>query len=165
MQVIGITGGVGAGKSAILEYLEENYKVKVLVADRIAQMLMEPDTDCYHKLIKFLPVEVYNEDETINRIVLAERIFRSEELRRRVNRVVHPAVKEYILAQIEEQRKMGVLDFVVIESALLIEDQYDKICDELWYIYATEELRRKRLMRARGYSREKIQQIFAAGCI
>ena len=162
MQVIGITGGVGAGKSAILEYLEENYKVKVLVADRIAQMLMEPDTDCYHKLIKFLPVEVYNEDETINRIVLAERIFRSEELRRRVNRVVHPAVKEYILAQIEEQRKMGVLDFVVIESALLIEDQYDKICDELWYIYASEELRRKRLMRARGYSREKIQQIFAA---
>ena len=114
MQVIGITGGVGAGKSAILEYLEENYKVKVLVADRIAQMLMDPDTDCYQKLMKFLPVEVYNEDETINRIALAEHIFRSEELRHRVNHVVHPAVKEYILKQIEEQRKMGVLDFVVV---------------------------------------------------
>ncbi len=162
MQVIGITGGVGAGKSAILEYLEENYKVKVLVADRIAQALMDPDTDCYQKLMKFLPVEVYNEDETINRIALADKIFRSEELRHRVNRVVHPAVKEYILEQIEEQRDMGVLDFVVIEGALLIEDRYDKICDELWYVYASEELRRKRLMRARGYSKEKIQQIFAS---
>ena len=67
MQVIGITGGVGAGKSAILEYLEENYRVKNLEADRIAEKLMEPGTECYDKLLKFLPVNIYNEDETINR--------------------------------------------------------------------------------------------------
>ena len=58
MQVIGITGGVGAGKSAILEYLQENYKVKNLEADRIAERLMEPGTECYEQLLKFLPVEI-----------------------------------------------------------------------------------------------------------
>ena len=47
MQVIGITGGVGAGKSAILEYLEQNYRVKNLIADKIAKRLMEPGSECY----------------------------------------------------------------------------------------------------------------------
>ncbi len=160
MQVIGITGGVGAGKSSVLEYLEQNYKVKNLVADRIARMLMEPGSRCYHKLLKFLPVEVYNEDETINRSALSTILFSSEELRKRVNEVMHPAVKEYILDKIEEQKRMGILDFVIIEAALLIEDHYDEICDELWYIYASEEIRKKRLMRTRGYSEEQIQQMF-----
>lgn len=160
MQVIGITGGVGAGKSAILEYLEENYRVKNLEADRIAQMLMEPGTECYRKLLKFLPVEVYNEDETINRPALAAELFGSEELRQRVNEAVHPAVKEYILNQIEEQKRLGGLDFIIIEAALLIEDHYDEICDELWYVYTTEENRKQRLMKTRGYSEEKVAQIF-----
>ena len=99
MQVIGITGGVGAGKSAILEYLEQNYRVKNLIADKIAKRLMEPGSECYRKLLKFLPVEVYNDDETINRGALSAAIFSSDELRVRVNEVMHPAVKEYIIGQ------------------------------------------------------------------
>ncbi len=162
MQVIGITGGAGAGKSVVLEYLEQNYKVKNLEADRIAQMLMEPQTDCYWKLQKFLPSEAYNEDGTINRESLAEELFGSDELREQVNQVVHPAVKNYILGQIAEQKKIGVMDFVIIEAALLIEENYDEICDELWYIHAQEEIRRQRLVQSRGYSREKANQIFAS---
>ncbi len=162
MQVIGITGGAGAGKTAILEYLEQNYKVKILEADRIAQMMMEPGTDCYHKLRKILPDEVFNQDETISRPALAAQIFDSKELRQQVNQAVHPAVKEYILVQIAEQKRIGVMDFVIIEAALLIEDHYEEICDELWYVYATEEIRRQRLIQYRGYSREKADQIFAS---
>lgn len=160
MQVIGITGGVGAGKSAILEYLEENYRVKNLEADRIAEKLMEPGTECYDKLLKFLPVNIYNEDETINRPALAEELFKSPKLRQDVNKVVHPAVKAYIQERIEEQRQMRILDFVIIEAALLIEDRYDKICDEIWYVYATEENRKHRLLESRQYSPEKIKQMF-----
>lgn len=160
MQVIGITGGVGAGKSAILEYLEQNYKVKNLIADKIARMLMEPGSECYQKLLKFLPVEVYNDDETINRAALSAAIFSSDDLRSRVNEVMHPAVKEYILGQIEEQERMGILDYVVIEAALLIEEHYDSICDELWYVQTSEEVRKKRLMRSRGYSEEQVENMF-----
>ena len=100
MQVIGITGGAGAGKSAVLEYLEKNYRVKNLEADKIAQMMMRPGTDCYQKLLKFLPAEVYNQDETISRLALSAELFASEELRNKVNQAVHPAVKEYILSQL-----------------------------------------------------------------
>ena len=160
MQVIGITGGVGAGKSAILEYLEQNYRVKNLVADKIARMLMEPGSECYQKLLKFLPVEVYNDDESINRAALSAAIFSSDELRIRVNEVMHPAVKEYILGQIAEQERMGILDYVIIEAALLIEEHYDSICDELWYVQTSEEVRKKRLMRSRGYSEEQVENMF-----
>ena len=75
---------------------------------------------------------------------------------------MHPVVKEYILAQIEEQKRMGLLDFVVIEAALLIEDNYDEICDELWYVRTSEEIRKKRLMRSRGYTQEQVEQMFAS---
>ena len=161
MQVIGITGGVGAGKSAILEYLEKNYKAKNLIADEIAHDLMEPGTECYEKLLRILPAEVYQEDhEHIDRKALAKELFASGELREEVNRIVHPAVKDFIRGEIAEQRKMESLDYLIIEAALLIEDHYDEICDELWYIYTTEENRKARLMENRGYSEEKVEQIF-----
>lgn len=161
MQVIGITGGVGAGKSAILDYLEKNYKVKNLIADEIAHDLMKPGTECYEKLLRVLPAEVYQEDnENIDRKVLAKELFSSEELREKVNKIVHPAVKQFILEEIAEQKRMETLEYVVIEAALLIEDHYDEICDELWYIYTSEESRKKRLMETRGYSQEKVEQIF-----
>ena len=131
MQVIGITGGVGAGKSAILDYLEKNYKVKNLIADEIAHDLMKPGTECYEKLLRVLPAEVYEEDnENIDRKALAKELFSSEELRKKVNGIVHPAVKQFIREEIAEQRKMESLDYLVIEAALLIEDHYDEICDE-----------------------------------
>ena len=161
MQVIGITGGVGAGKSAILDYLEKNYKAKNLIADEIAHDLMEPGTECYEKLLRVLPVEIYQEDnEHIDRKILAKELFSSEKLRQQVNEIVHPAVKQFIREQIAEQEKMETLDYLVIEAALLIEDHYDEICDELWYIYTSRENRKKRLMETRGYSEEKVEQIF-----
>lgn len=161
MQVIGITGGVGAGKSAILEYLEKNYKAKNLIADEIAHALMEPGTECYEKLLRILPAEVYQEDhEHIDRKALAKELFTSTELREKVNGIVHPAVKDFIRGEIAEQRKMESLDYLIIEAALLIEDHYDEICDELWYIYTTKENRKVRLMETRGYSEEKVEQIF-----
>jgi dephospho-CoA kinase len=70
-------------------------------------------------------------------------------------------VKEYILSQIELERKCLKYDFVFIEAALLIEEHYDKITDEIWYIYASEEVRRARLSLNRNYSEEKISSIMA----
>ena len=78
----------------------------------------------------------------------------------KLNAIVHPAVKEYIKRAIEKEREYGT-PFFVIEAALLIEDKYDEICDELWYIYADEQTRIERLKLHRGYSEEKIRDLFA----
>ena len=162
MRIIGITGGVGAGKSAILDYIEENYNARVLKADDIAHRLMEPGTGCYEALKKALPAEVFLPEGGINRPALAQLMFSQENIRSTVNVIVHPAVKVYIRDTIEKERAAGSLSYLVIEAALLIEDHYGEICDELWYIYTTEDNRRRRLMESRGYSPEKIDRIFAS---
>lgn len=163
MKFIGITGGVGAGKSKILDYLAGKPNVRVMLADEIAHDLMEPGTDCYERLREhFGNEDIYCEDGHFDRLKLASVIFSDEDKREQLNAIVHPAVKEYVKQQLLEEHRQGQLQLLVLEAALLIEEHYDEICDELWYIYTREEIREARLMESRGYSREKVQQIFSS---
>ena len=82
--------------------------------------------------------------------------------REELNAIVHPAVREYVLQQKEAEERAGKLFLLVLEAALLIEEHYDEICDELWYIYTTEENRRARLKASRGYSDAHVDRIFAS---
>ena len=163
MKFIGITGGVGAGKSEILHYLETKDGVKVMLADEIAHELMLPGTECYQKLKDmFSDEDIWNEDGSFDRKKLATVIFSDEKKRDALNGIVHPAVKKYIRTVADTERENGVLKILVLEAALLIEEHYDEICDELWYIYTTEENRRARLKASRGYSDAHVDRIFAS---
>jgi len=161
MRFIGITGGVGAGKSAILQYLSEKENIRVMLADEIAHDLMKQGNRCYKKIVRaFMYDDILGADGEFDRAKLAKVIFSSDEKRLKMNAIVHPAVKEYVKQQLAFEKQQGTLEFLVLEAALLIEDHYDEVCDELWYIYASEEVRKERLMTTRGYSAEKVQQIF-----
>lgn len=163
MKFIGITGGVGAGKSEILAYLKKQPDTRVLLADEIAHELMEPGTDCYEKIRQqFFGEDIFLPEGGFDRGKMAAVIFSDEEKRRQMNAIVHPAVKDYVLRTVAAEREKGELQFLFLEAALLIEEHYDEICDELWYIYTKEEIRKQRLMASRGYSEEKVQQIFAS---
>jgi dephospho-CoA kinase len=163
MKFIGITGGIGAGKSEILSYLAKKPATRVMLADEIAHDLMEPGTDCYNALRAcFGSEDIYRADGSFDRPKLAAVIFGSEEKRRRLNAIVHPAVREYVTQQAAKERRAGRIALLVLEAALLIEEHYDEICDELWYIDTDEEIRRARLKASRGYSDEKIDRIFAS---
>ncbi len=159
MKVIGITGGVGSGKSALLSYVENTYNCKVILADEVAHRVREPGNPGYESLTRVLPSDVLDADGTIDRVRMAEQIFASDDLRKKVNDIVHPAVKEVILAEIDRGKKEEKLDFLFIEAALLIEDGYLDIVDEMWYIYACEEVRRQRLRETRNYPDERIDMI------
>lgn len=159
MKVIGITGGVGSGKTALLAYIQKTYRCVVILADEAAHHVEEPGEECYEQLVELLSEEILNEDGSINKKCLASRIFENEQLRKSVNAIVHPAVKKYILGEIDRCRSQKQVDFVFIEAALLIEDGYLNVVDEMWYIYSSEEVRRKRLKMNRGYSDEKIDAI------
>lgn len=160
MKLIGITGGVGAGKSQILSYIESRCNCRILLADQAAHEVKEPGQPCYRKLVELLGSGILQEDGAIDKGKMAAAIFADEDLRKRVNAIIHPAVKEYILAEIKKERAAGEKDAFFLEAALLIEEGYDRILDELWYIYADEAVRRRRLKASRGYSEEKIGQIF-----
>ena len=77
----------------------------------------------------------------------------------KINQIMHPLVNSYIIELINTEKRNNIYDFLFIEAALLIENGYDKIVDELWYIYADVEVRRKRLRESRGYSDTKINNI------
>ena len=162
MRTIGITGGVGAGKSELLAYIEKNYNSRILLADTVGHLVKEPGQPCYEKLVALLGKEILFPDGQIDRKAMAEKIFADPELLGKVNGMLHPAVETYILEQIHLEKVRGTREFFFVEAALLIEEHYDEICDELWYIYTREEIREARLMESRGYSREKVQQIFSS---
>ncbi len=159
MKIIGITGGVGCGKSAILAHITFSYRCKVILADEIGHIVKEPGQLCYLNLVKLLGADVLDQDGYINKAKMSEMIFSDEKLREQVNGIIHPAVKAYIRTIIAEEEEKQQVDFLFIEAALLIEDGYENIVDELWYIYADAAIRRERLRNIRGYSDEKIDAI------
>lgn len=161
MKIIGITGGVGSGKSEVLRYLGEEYSAVVCEADLVAKNLQKKGTICYNKIIEHFGTDILDENGRIDRPHLAQIVFKNAEELRTLNSIVHPAVKKNIHGKIRQEAKKGTKLFV-LEAALLLEEHYDEICDEVWYIYANEEVRKKRLKLSRGYSEEKVEDIFRA---
>lgn len=159
MMTIGITGGVGAGKSQILSYIEEHYNCKVIRADEAAHLLEEPGHVCYDRIVDFLGTGILQNDGFIDKGKMAAVIFSDEEKLMGINAILHPEVKKYILEQIERERKKGDIDFFFVEAALLIEEHYDVILDEMWYIHTDIGIRSRRLAESRQYSAEKIADI------
>ncbi len=159
MKFIGITGGVGAGKSEILKYIKRHYKCEIYLADEAAHEVKRAGTECFDRLVTLLGSDIVDEDGEINKAVMADKIFGDEELLRQVNEIVHPAVKDYLMAKYEAALENPDIELFFVEAALLIEAGYKELVNEMWYIYADSNVRRKRLMYSRGYSEEKIQNI------
>ena len=159
MLTIGVTGGVGAGKSTVLNYIKDNYRAEIILADDYGNKVKEPGEECYAKIVELLGEGILSSPNgTIDREKMAGAIFADEELRRKVNDIIHPAVIQKILEDVEKIRTGGRMDYCLIEAALLIESGLYR---ELMYIYADENVRRKRLISSRGYSDEKIDSIMA----
>ena len=160
MRTIGLTGGVGAGKSLIINYLKDKYGAKVILADEVAHKLEEPSQPCYNRLVEVFGSGILDSQGYIDKKAFAKLIFSDNKNLEKVNRIIHPAVKAYILDEIEASKTAGVKLFF-LEAALLIEEGYGDILDDIWYIYASEETRRERLKSSRGYDDLKIDSIFA----
>lgn len=162
MKVIGLTGGIGSGKSLVTQLLKEKYHAYILNTDEIARKQMEPGGVSYPGVINYFGKDILSEDGTINRKKLAEIVFLDEEKRLKLNMLTHTLVLEEVNQEILRCKDRGDIPYVVIETALMIESGYDKNCDEVWYVYTPEEERRKRLKQSRNYSDEKINAIFAS---
>lgn len=163
MYFIGITGGVGAGKSTVLNILRDICKDKceIIEADRLAEELMSPGHECYEKVVALDWPESILVEKNIDRQKMAQYMYADVSLLQAVNDIVHPACKVEILRRVDRAREEGKLDYFFLEAALLIECGYKEVCDELWYIYADEDIRRERLKASRGYSDEKVDSIMA----
>lgn len=161
MITIGITGGVGAGKSTVLDFLEQEYQAYVMKADEIGHLVMEPGQSCYEPVIALFGKQVIKNDKTIDRRLVSDVVFSHPDMLEKLNHIIHPAVKEYIRRQLALKKEEGQR-ICVVEAALLLEDHYEEFCDTVWYIRTDSEIRIRRLMESRGYTREKSMSIIAS---
>ena len=161
MITIGITGGVGAGKSTVLDFLEQEYHAYVMKADEIGHLVMEPGQSCYEPVIALFGKQVIKNDKTIDRRLVSDVVFSHPDMLEKLNHIIHPAVKEYIRRQLALKKEEGQR-ICVVEAALLLEDHYEEFCDTVWYIHTDSEIRIRRLMESRGYTREKSMSIIAS---
>ncbi len=159
MKVIGLTGGIGSGKSLVATILRDKYGALLLNSDAIAKSQMEPGGASYEAVVNYFGKEIISEDGNIDRNKLSKIIFQDKDKRLKVNELTHPKVLEEIQQEIKIARDEGVVPYLVVETALMLEAGYDFICDEVWYVYAPEEDRKERLRKNRNYSEEKINSI------
>lgn len=161
MKIIGITGGVGAGKSTVLNILKEICKCKIVMADDVAKSLMVKGAELSDDAVRLFGKEAYLENGVLNTVHIASIMYGDDKIKREWTGLVHPAVKNKILSEIDLAKESGEYDFFFLEAALLLEDNYDLICDEVWYVDVSEEERIRRLAVGRGYSEEKSRSIMS----
>lgn len=161
MKVIGLTGGIGSGKSLVANILKEKYGAYLLNTDGIAKTQMEPGGASYQAVIEYFGGTILSADGSIDRSKLAGIIFEDKEKRLKINELTHPKVLEEVIEEIQLIREKRRNPYLIVETALMIEAGYDFICDEVWYVYSSEEVRRNRLKLERNYSDEKIDSIIS----
>ncbi|MBP5224727.1 MAG: dephospho-CoA kinase [Lachnospiraceae bacterium] len=155
--VIGVAGGVGAGKSTVLSYITARYRVETILADETGRELMEPGKSVYFALKEVYGDAVLNEEGRIDTAKLSSIVFSGPEEQKKVNGLEHPLIK----SEIEWRIGRSKADVVFIEAALLIEGGLTEICDEVWLVTAKKDVRIARLMESRGYTKERCEQIIA----
>ncbi|MCI9439689.1 MAG: dephospho-CoA kinase [Ruminococcus sp.] len=158
MKVLGITGGIGSGKSEVLKYLEETYDAFVCPLDNVARLLQKSGQECFDRIVERFGKDILGSDGELDRERLGAVVFSNLEKLAVLNGIVHPGVKLWVRQDILQKEKEGTRLYV-LESALFPDVEYRDICEEMWYIYAKEPIRRQRLKEFRHYTEEKIQRI------
>lgn len=155
--IIGVTGGVGAGKSTVLCYLENEFGARVYQADRISRSLTLSDGPAFNDVVALFGPEIVMPDGNVDRNKIARVVFRDPEKREALNAIIHPAVRRFLFHK--ARTRDGI---IVFEAALPVEGDFKNLCDEIWYVRADEDTRVRRVTAARGYTEEKAREIIAS---
>lgn len=150
---IGITGGIGSGKTTICKIFE-TLDIPVYYADDRAKWLMANDPDLKKKIEEKFGEEAYTKEGKLNRSYLADRVFGDSESLRALNELVHPAVGRDAQQWHESQ---GNVPYTLKEAALIFESGSFRHLDKVIVVYAPREMRLQRVMRRDGSPREAIE--------
>jgi len=143
MKVIGLTGGIGSGKSTVAKYLAELGAV-IIDADRIGHEVLESDSKARQQVVSAFGQQILTPDGQIDRKKLGRVVFKSHKALSRLNRIMHPRIYQAVKSRLENYRQQGA-DVVVIEAPLLIEASWATLVDEVWVTTAPQATVLKRL--------------------
>lgn len=150
--IIGLTGGIASGKSTVSKMFKD-LGIPVIDADIVARDVVEVGEDAYYKIIEEFGIEITHEDGAINREKLGSIIFTDEQKRKKLNSIVHPAVRQRMndlkLSYIKNGEKTLVLDI-----PLLFESKLTYLVEKIILVYVNPEIQLERLMNRNGLTLE-----------
>jgi len=153
MKIIGLTGGIGSGKSTVSRFLTELGAV-ILDVDKVGHEAFKPDTDVWREVMAAFGRQVVTPNGDIDRKKLGEIVFGSPESLSRLNQIMHPRMYDMVKAQLEEYRRQGA-DVVFLKAPLLIEAGWVSLVDEVWVTVASQSTVLKRLEKRSGLSEQQ----------
>ena len=153
MKIIGITGGIGSGKSTISNYLTKK-GFKIIDADKIAKNLLDIGEEAYFKAVEYFGTEILNPDKTVDRKKLGSIIFASREKRKILNEITHDLVKKRVLSEIAANEATQKVIF--LDVPLMFEVGMDELCEEVWLVVADERVKILRLQKRDEITKDEI---------
>ena len=159
MLVVGLTGGIGSGKSAASAQFEALGR-PIIDADIIAREVVEPGESALTKIVEQFGPAILSEDGTLDRAHLRETVFSDTKSREWLEQLLHPVIRHRIMDKIESYQ--GMAPFVILASPLLLETDQHKMVDHIVVIDLPEELQVQRAASRDGNNEEQIKRIMAA---
>jgi dephospho-CoA kinase len=161
MLIVGLTGGVASGKTAVSQILKEE-GATLIDADQIARELVQPHTATWNELIKVFGKEILQEDGSIHRKKLAAKVFSDPEPRNLLNQILHPRIKTEMNKRVKEIGQKDPNAIVVIDAALLIELGDHREMDKVIIVTSTEKQQIERLKKRDGVDQEEAQRVLSS---
>ena len=156
MLKIGLTGGIGTGKSLVTSFLQEQ-GANVINADLLGHEAYLPGTVGFEQVVSEFGEDIVGEDGHVDRQKLGPIVFSDPSNMDRLNAIMHPLIKDMIQTQLDDVEGKGQL-IAIVEAAVLIEAGWESLFDEIWVVTADEEEIISRLASRNGLSREDSQK-------
>jgi dephospho-CoA kinase len=159
--VVGLTGGIGSGKSTVAAILAERGAL-VIDADRVGHDCYRPGSDGFRQIVEAFGPRVVAADGTIDRKALGAVVFADPVALARLNAIVHPLIGAEVAARVAAARAGDPRTPIVIEAAILLEAGWRRLIDRLWVVSVRPETAIARVMAARGLARAEVERRIAA---
>ena len=154
MLIIGVTGGIGSGKSSVSSILKE-LGARVLDADAITRQVVEPGKPAWHEIVSSFGSDILNPDKTIDRKKLAGIVIKSGTEKKKLEAIIHHKVLTAMKWQIDILKKEGYKGVVALDVPIPVKDGFLNIVDQVWVVTSDYEERIRRIMKRSGFSREE----------
>lgn len=162
IKVIGLTGGIGSGKSEAAGILVESFGALLLNMDRIAHEFMSIGGSSYELIREYFGEAILKKDGSIDRERLGREVYQNPEKLKILNSFTHPYVLEFVKNEIEKvKREKSPFSLICVETALPKEAHLQDFCDEVWYVSADRRVRKERLRTSRNFNDSKFEQVLA----
>jgi len=157
LRIIGVTGGIGSGKSTVARILRD-LGAKIIDADKIAREVTAKGEPALNELVDYFGPEILNKDGDLNRKYLADIVFNDKEKLEKLNEITHKHIIERIINEVNKLKEEGKQDLVVLDVPIPVEHGFLDIVEEVWVVKADKETRIKRIMERNKVSFEEAER-------